>query len=574
MRVSQFLSKTARQDPAEAETASHRLMLKAGMMSQVAAGVYAYLPLALRSLGKIERIIREEMDGAGGQEVRMPALQSIDSWRESGRDATFGPTLFRLLDRRERELVLAPTHEEVVTALVRASVSSYRDLPLLVYQVQTKFRDEPRPRAGLLRGREFDMMDAYSFDTDVEGLDLSYRRMMEAYRAVFRRCGLTTIAVEADSGAIGGKDSHEFIMPSESGEDVVLTCPTGDYAANVERAASRKPPALDGGPLPLELVATPDTPTIAEVAGFLGVPTSQTLKAVFYRATGGRVDDATVLVTIRGDLEVNEVKLKSLLGAVELRLATAEESEAAGLTPGYTSPIGVESVLRIADESVRQGSNFVVGANQPGHHYKNANYPRDFTVDEVADIALAQAGHGCPVCGTALEPMRGIEVGHVFKLGTFFSEALGANFLDNQGRQHPIIMGCYGIGVTRVLAAAIEQNHDVKGIAFPAPIAPFHVHLVALNVDNPQVKDATEGVYKELSALGYEVLYDDRDETAGVKFNDADLLGLPLRVVVSPRNLAGHVVEVTHRRDGRTAQLPFEALSSTVAQWLGEELQG
>ena len=563
-----MLSKTLRQEPGEADAASHRLMLKAGMLTQVAAGVYAYLPLALRSIRKIEGIIREEMDAAGGQEVRMPALQPVEIWRQSGREAAFGDNLFRLEDRREREMVLAPTHEEVVTQLVRANVSSYRDLPLLVYQVQTKFRDELRPRAGLMRGREFDMKDAYSFDADADGLDRSYRRMVEAYQAVFRRCGLSTLAVEADSGAIGGKESHEFIMPTESGEDVVLTCPTGDYAANVERAASRRPPALEGEELPLELVPTPDKPTIAEVAAYLGVPTSQTVKAVFYRA-----DDETVLVVIRGDLEVNEMKLKNLLHVTELRMATAEESAAAGLTPGYTSPIGMESVKRIADESVLQGNNFVAGANRPDHHYRNANYPRDFEASQVADIALSQPGHGCPVCGMPLEAMRGIEVGHVFKLGTFFSELLGATFLDALGQQQPIIMGCYGIGVTRLLAAAIEQNHDDKGIVFPAPIAPYQVHLVALNVGDPAVPEAAERVYDALSAGGFEVLYDDRDETAGVKFNDADLLGLPLRLVVSPRNLAQGMVEMRRRGAEESALVSLNGeVGDEVVRKVGEML--
>ena len=576
MRTSRLLTKTLRQDPAEAETASHRLMLRAGMMAQVAAGVYSYLPLALRSIRKIEAIIREEMDAAGGQEVRMPALQPVETWQETGRDTAFGANLFHLRDRRERELVLAPTHEEVVTHIVRANVSSYRDLPLLVYQIQTKFRDEPRPRAGLLRGREFDMKDAYSFDADAEALDISYRRMVEAYEAVFRRCGLTTLAVEADSGAIGGKDSHEFIMPAESGEDTVLRCPKCGYAANAERASSVKPPAPGGEALDLEEVATPGIGTIAALAEFLGIPASQTLKAVFYRIEGGRTgggaeEAETVLVTIRGDLEVNEVKLKNLLHAADLRMATADESRAAGLTPGYTSPIGITDVRRIGDESIGQGANFAVGANREGYHYRNANYPRDFAVDEVADIALAAEGHGCPECGGVLVAVRGIEVGHVFKLGTFFSEALGAHFLDAQGQQQPAIMGCYGIGVTRVLAAAIEQNHDEKGIVFPAPIAPFQVHLLALNADDPEVAAAAGKLYGELTEGGYDVLFDDRVESAGVKFNDADLIGLPVRLVVSPRNMKQGIVEVKARRGGEAQGVAFDAAEQAVAGLLATD---
>ena len=566
MRTSQFLSKTLRQDPGEAETASHRLMLRAGMMMQVAAGVYAYLPPALRSLHKIERIIREEMDAAGGQEVRMPALQPAETWQQSGRYEAMGEILFRVSDRRDRNLVLAPTHEEVITAIAKANIESYRDLPRLLYQIQTKFRDEPRPRAGLLRGREFDMKDAYSFDTDQEALDISYQRMRQAYRNIFQRCGLPTLEVEADSGAIGGKDSHEFIMPAEAGEDTVLVCPTGDYAANAERATSVIPPAAEGEPLAIELVDTPGLTTIAQLAEFMGLPESQTLKAVFYQADG-----ETVLVTIRGDLEVNEVKLKNLLGVRDLRMANADESQAAGLTAGSTSPIGLTGIKSIGDLSILQGNNFVAGANTQNKHYKNVSYPRDFAVDQTADIALAQAGHGCPLCGAALEEMRGIEVGHVFKLGTFYTRTIGAEYSDDQGGLNAIVMGCYGIGVTRVLAAAIEQNHDDAGIVYPPPIAPFQVHLLALNADNPDVGPAAEQTYADLEELGYEVLFDDRVETAGVKFNDADLLGLPVRIVVSPRNIKNGVVEVKRRGDSEGVQVLPAALAETVAELMAKD---
>jgi prolyl-tRNA synthetase len=566
MRTSRFLSKTLRQDPGEAETASHRLMLRAGMMMQVAAGVYAYLPPALRSLHKIERIIREEMDAAGGQEVRMPALQPAETWRQTGRYDAMGEILFKLDDRRERGMVLAPTHEEVITAIVKANVESYRDLPLLLYQIQTKFRDEARPRAGLLRGREFDMKDAYSFDTDQETLDVAYQRMREAYRNIFRRCGLPTLEVEADSGAIGGKDSHEFIVPADSGEDTVLICPNGNYAANAERATSVIPPAPEGEALAMEIVDTPGVTTIAQLAAFMGVGESQTLKAVFYNADG-----ETVLVTIRGDLEVNEVKLKNLLAARELRLATPDESHAAGLTPGSTSPVGLSGVRRIGDPSIQQGNNFVAGANAPDKHYKFVNYPRDFEVDQIADVATAQAGHGCPNCDAKLEEVRGIEVGHVFKLGTFYTTTIGAEYSDEEGKLNPIVMGCYGIGVTRVLAAAIEQNHDDKGVMFPAPIAPFDVHLLALNPDNAEVSARAEQTYVELQERGYEVLFDDRAESAGVKFNDADLLGLPVRVVVSPRNVKNGVVEIKRRRDSEAAQVAPDALGGAVAEMLAQD---
>ena len=563
MRATEFLSRTLRQDPSEAETASHRLMLRAGMMLQAAAGVYSYLPLALRSIKKIERIVRDEMNAAGGQEVLMPALQTLETWEESGRAAAFGGNLFRLFDRRERPMVLAPTHEEVVTAIAGAHVESYRDLPLNIYQIQTKFRDEPRPRAGLLRGREFVMKDAYSFDTDQEGLDVTYQRMRVAYRNIFRRCGLPTIEVEADSGAIGGKDSHEFIMPAPSGEDVILYCEESGYAANVERATSIIAPAEEDEPRPLELVDTPGITTIADLAVYLGIAESQTLKAVFYQA-----DDETVLVTIRGDIEVNEVKLKNHLRCIDLRLANAEEVAAAGLTPGSTSPVGLSGIRRIADNSIMQGTNFAAGANQPDKHYQNVNYPRDFQIDETVDIATAREGDGSPDGQGTLKAVRGIEVGHVFKLGTFFTTTLGVDYLDENGTLKPPVMGCYGIGVTRVLAAAIEQNHDDKGIIFPAPIAPFQAHLLALNASDPDVIAAADALYEELTSGGCEVLYDDRAESAGVKFNDADLLGLPVRIVVSPRNLKQGVVEVKRRRADEAAQVSADGVVAAVRDLL------
>ncbi|MBI4199648.1 MAG: proline--tRNA ligase [Chloroflexi bacterium] len=553
MRFSQLFGRTLRQEPAEAETASHRLMLKAGMIHQVAAGSYAYLPLAHRSLRKVEQIIREEMDAAGSQELKMPALQPLELWQETGRAAAFGQNLFQLRDRRDRPLVLAPTHEEVVTQMVRAHVKSYRDLPLILYQIQTKFRDEPRARAGLIRVREFDMKDAYSFDADEEGLGLSYGRMVEAYKTIFRRCGLPALAVEADPGAIGGKDSQEFMLPTEAGEDTIVLCPACGYAANAERATGVPPPVSPEDRLPLEEVATPGCTTIAQVAAYVGVPESKTLKAVFYVADG-----RLVFVTIRGDLEVNEVKLGRVLRARELRMASDAEVSEAGLVAGYASPIGVKGVTILADASVGQGANFVVGANRPGYHLRNANVPRDFQPDLVADIALAQEGHGCPKCGSPLRASRGIEVGHVFKLGTFFSERLGATYLDPRGQQRPVVMGCYGIGVGRLLAAAIEQNHDEKGMIFPPPIAPYEVYLASLNVENEAVRQAADDLFQQLQGAGIEVLYDDRAESAGVKLNDADLLGFPVRLVVSPRTVKQGSVEVKGRREekGRVVGMP------------------
>ena len=564
MKFSQLISRTMRGEPAEAETASHRLMLKAGMILQVASGIYSYLPLAWRSLRKIENIIRDEMDSAGGQEVRMPVLQPLELWEETDRRAAFGENLFRLQDRRGRPMVMAPTHEEVVTSIVRSSVQSYRDLPAVIYQIQTKFRDEPRPRGGLIRVREFDMKDAYSFHADEESLETSYQVMAKAYRNIYTRCGLPALMVEADSGAIGGKDSHEFILPTPSGEDTVVTCPKCGYAANSEKARGRVHQAPEEPLLPMETVSTPGVKTIAELSEFLGRPADKTLKAVFYSADG-----EVVLVTIRGDLEVNEIKLKNTLHAHDLRLAKEKEVKEAGLVAGSASPIGLDGIKRIGDESIQSGANFAAGANMPDSHIINANHPRDFQLDILTDIALAQDGHACANCGTPLTSVRGVEVGHIFKLGTFFSETLGARFLDQEGQQRPIIMGCYGIGVGRLLAAAIEQNHDDKGIIFPAPIAPYQVHLVGLNMSDPTVAQASDDLYKQLWEEGIETLYDDRvDEAAGVKFNDADLLGLPVRLVVSPRTLKQDSVELKLRNETESVQVPVNEIVERVTATL------
>ncbi len=553
MRVSKLLSKTLRDDPSEVETISHKLMLRSGMILQVTSGVYSYLPLALRSIQKIEQIVREEMNAANGQEVLMPALQPLEIWQQTGRNEAFGDNLFTLKDRREREMVLAPTHEETITAMAAAHIESYRDLPVTLYQIQTKFRDEPRPRAGLLRGREFIMKDAYSFNLNQNSLDESYQRMREAYRNIFRRCGLPTIEVEADSGAIGGKDSHEFIMPAESGEDLILFCNESGYAANVERAKSTISNVVITEPDELELIDTPSVKTIEELSSFLGIAKEQTLKAVFYQA-----DSELILVTIRGDIEVNEVKLKNHLHVTDLHLATEEETRLSSLTPGSTSPIGLNNIRTIADFSIELGGNYAAGANINDKHYINVNYPRDFKVDEILDIATAREGDKSPDGKGILVSTRGIEVGHVFKLGTFFTDALGLEYADEQGKLSPVLMGCYGIGVSRILAAAIEQNHDDKGIIFPAPIAPYQVQLISLNSDNEEVSSTSAVLYQALIDSGCDVLWDDRLETAGVKFNDSDLLGLPLRIIVSPRNLKDGVIELKRRRDDSSTKIGLD----------------
>ena len=560
MKVTQLVTKSLRDDPPEAETASHRLMLRAGLIYQVAAGIYASLPLAYKSLRKIENIIREEMDRAGGQELLMPALQPLELWEQTGRGAAFGDNLFSLEDRRGRPMVLAPTHEEVVTGIVKANVQSYRDLPVILYQIQTKFRDEPRPRAGLVRVREFAMKDAYSFNADEESLDDSYQAMAQAYKNIYRRCGLPVLMAEADSGAIGGKDSHEFILATPTGEDTVITCPACGYTANAEKASGVYHELSAEDEESLEAVSTPGVKTIDGLAQYLNISDEKTFKAVFYMADG-----EVVFVTIRGDLEVNDIKLKNALRASDLRLADDQEVAKAGLVAGSASAIGIHDIKRVGDLSITRGNNFVVGGNKPDTHLRGANYPRDFQVDILTDIALARPGQGCPNCDQPLEAVRGVEVGHIFKLGTFFSEALGANYLDREGQHQPIIMGCYGIGVGRLLAAAIEQNHDDKGIMFPAPIAPYQVHLVGLNLADEQVAEEAERLYQELKDQGIEVLYDDRtDQTAGVKLNDVDLLGLPVRLVVSPRNVKAGVVEFKQRLDETSSLVPAGEVVATL----------
>ena len=561
MRISKLFGKTQREVPAEAETISHQLLLRAGMIHQAAAGVYSYLPLAWRVLKKIENIIRSEMDKAGGQELMMPVLQPLELWQETGRDLAFGKGLFTLSDRRDRKLALGPTHEEVMTQLVSHNVQSYRDLPLLLYQIQTKFRDEPRPRAGLIRVREFTMKDLYSFDTDEDGLNQSYGKMLQAYQNIYARCGLPALLVEADSGAIGGKDSHEFIVITESGEDEIIYCPNCQYTANTDKAQSIKNKIEGEEPLPLEEVATPGAATIEQVSNFLKVPQNHTLKAVFYVADG-----KLVFVVIRGDIEVNEVKLKNVLHCSELRLASEAEVIDAGIVAGSASPIGISGIKVVADDSITSGANFVARANKPDTHFRNVNYPRDFKVNLLADIARARAGEGCPKCGDKLSSTRGIEVGHIFKLGTFISQKLGAFFIDPNGVSRPIVMGSYGIGLGRLLAAAIEQNHDDKGIIWPISIAPYHIHLCPLYLENPQVATIVENVYADFEAQGLEVLFDDRKESPGVKFNDADLLGIPIRVIISPRTLETNSVEVKRRSEKEAHLMPLEGIAARLEE--------
>jgi prolyl-tRNA synthetase len=586
MRLSRHFGRTLREAPAEAETASHRLLVRGGYIDQLAAGLFSLLPLGLRVQRRLEAIVRRELERAGAQEVLMPVLQPVELWQATGRDAAYGPELYRLQDRRERGFVLAPTHEEAVTRLAATFARSHRDLPVSLFQIQTKMRDEPRPRAGLLRVREFVMMDAYSFDAGSEGLDAAFETMRAAFGRIFAAAGLPVVAVQADSGAIGGKESVEFVLPAAAGEDTVVRCAGCDYAANLEKAESVLGAGPDGaGVAPdgvaMARVSTPGVKTIEALATFLGIDPAQTLKAVFYWAGppgGGGAGDGLVFAGIRGDLAVNETKLRRALGRDDLRLATDAEVAAAGLVAGSASPVGVRGPRTVVDRSVPEAGPLVAGGNQKDVHLRDVRYGRDFTADVVADIATVRQGDPCPECGRPLSLQRGIELGHIFKLGVRYSEALGARYLDPAGRQQPVWMGCYGIGIGRTLAAAVEMEapqpgHDERGIIWPPALAPFDVHLVALNYDHPDVNPAADELYRALQDAGVAVVLDDRPESAGVKLNDADLLGLPLRVTLGPRGLrrGGEqppYVEVRRRASGDTETVPLEGAAGRITALL------
>ncbi len=542
MRSTKLFGKTLRQAPADAENISHKLLTRAGFIQQIAAGIFSLQPLGSRSITKIRNIIREEMDRAGAQEINMPVVQPRDLWEESGRADTFVPPLARFQDRRERDMVIAPTHEETATAMARAGVTSYRDLPFTIYQIQTKFRDETRPRGGLLRVREFEMKDAYSFDADEDGMDRSFQAMVGAYKRIFNRCGLDVVMVDADSGGIGGKDSNEFVLLTDSGEDRILMSTDSDYAANVEKAEFIKKSFPSEAHGVVEEFATPGLKTIEALAKEEGVSRSKTAKAVFYR-----VEDEIVIVTIRGDYDVNETKLRNLLGGSEPRLATGEEVKAAGWVPGSASAVGLKGIRSIVDDSITMGSNYLAGANKEGFHLRNVNFERDFKADILGDIAEAKKGYLSPDGKGKLVVKRGIEVGHVFKLGNVYSSKMGADYTDDDGQRHEILMGCYGIGVGRLLAAAVESNHDDFGMILPQAIAPYDVYLAALNLDDDYISNQADLLYKSLLDAGYDVLFDDRDVPPGVKFKDADLFGIPVRVVISSRSLDSGGVEVKGR---------------------------
>jgi prolyl-tRNA synthetase len=561
MRLSHLFFTTLRDDPADAEMASHRLLVRAGYVRQLGAGIYSLLPLGWRVTRRVEQIIREEMERIGCQEMSMPVVHPADLWRETGRYQKIGPELVRFKDRGGRDMVLAMTHEEVVTDLLREIVSSYRQLPMLVYHFQTKFRDEPRSRGGLIRVREFVMKDSYSCDLDEAGLDNSYRLHYEAYTRIFERFGLDAIPVGADVGMMGGSLAHEFMVLNEFGEDTLVICERGDYAFNQQIAVVGKPEPPAEEPMPTEEVATPGTATIADLAAFLGIGADRTAKATFFVTGDGRL----VTVIVRGDYEVNETKLANAVKATALRPAQADEIRAAGLEPGSASPIGAHDTLVVVDELAARSPNLVAGANRAGFHLRNVNVGRDFTPDLVIDVVNARAGDPCPACGDPVVLRQGIEVGNIFKLGTDFSVPLGAAYLGEDGERHPIVMGSYGIGLGRNVASIVEAHHDEKGIVWPEAVAPYAAHLVTVSgARDPRVIEEADALHQRLSDAGVEILYDDRDESPGVKFTDAELLGMPLIVTISPRSLAAGGAEVTVRASGDRSVRPIAELEAQL----------
>jgi prolyl-tRNA synthetase len=562
MRLSHLFFTSFRDDPAEAEMVSHKLLVRAGYVRQLGAGIYSLLPLGFAVTKKVEQVIREEMNAIGGQEMAMPVVHPAELWKETGRYQKIGPELLRFKDRGGRDLVLAMTHEEVVADLTRDLVKSYRQLPAIVYHFQTKFRDEPRSRGGLIRVREFVMKDSYTLDADEAGLDHGYELHYQAYEKIFARLGLKTVVVGADVGIMGGSLAHEFMVLNDHGEDTLVLCDACGYAANQQIAAVAKPDPPAEEPKPTEEVATPEADTIAALAAHLGVSTDRTAKATFFMTGDGRLLTAIV----RGDFEVNETKLSNAVRAVGgLRPAHAEEIEAAGMVPGYASPIGAHDTVVVVDDLAARSPNLVAGANRHGFHLLNVNHGRDFTADMVADIANARAGDPCPQCGEPLALRNGIEVGNIFKLGTDFTEKLGATYLAEDGSRRLVIMGSYGIGLGRNVACIVEEHHDDKGIIWPREVAPYPAHLVTLGAaKEPAVAEAAEALYQRLADAGVEVLYDDRDESPGVKLTDAELLGMPTIVTISPRSLAAGGAEVTDRATGERTVRPIDEVEAEL----------
>ncbi len=563
MKMSELFGQTLREPPADAQIASHQLLVRAGFIRQLGAGIFSYLPLARRSMTKIENILRDEMNAIGGQEITMPVVHPADIWKETRRWYEIGAEMGRFHDRNGRDMVLAMTHEEVIADLVHMEIRSYKQLPRLLYHIQTKWRDDPRPRAGLIRVREFTMKDSYSLDKDRDGLDKQYRAHYQAYFNIFHRCGLPVVAVRSDVGMMGGKVAHEFMYLTPIGEDTMLICDECGYTANRQIARFQKPIPVEEKPRPVEKVSTPGVTTIKGLAEFLGVAESRTAKAVFRIATitAGREDvEKFVFAVVRGDMDVNETKLANAVKAKSLRPARDEEIRAVGAIPGYASPIGIEDAIVVVDDLIPDSPNLVAGANDEGCHLLNVNYGRDYRADVIEDIVVAEDGCACPECGAAMTALRGVEAGNIFKLGTRYSEAMGCTFADKDGQDKPVVMGSYGIGVGRLLACVAEEYHDEYGLMWPVSVAPYHVYVVVLHGN----EERAERLYAELQSASVEVLYDDRDERAGVKFNDADLIGIPIRLTVSKRALEAGGVEFKLRHSPERFVVPQGEVVSYV----------
>lgn len=543
MRLSTYLMPTLKEIPKDAQMVSHKLLIRAGMMRRLSGGIYSYLPLGWRVFTNIAKIIRDEMNKIGGQELRMPMVHPARLWQETGRWYVVGSELTRFKDRKNRDMVLGITHEEVITDIVRSCINSYRQLPMMLYQIQTKFRDEPRPRGGLIRAREFAMKDAYSFHTTKEDLDEYYPKVRQAYLNIFHRCGLDPIEVEADPGIMGGSDSHEFMQLNEDGEDSLAKCTNCGYAANLDNAKAGDYKQDSEEEKEVEEIATPGMWSIEAVARYLAIPQRKTAKVVFYKSAG-----ELIFALVRGDLDVNEGKLARVLGSSDFKAASEEDIEEVGAVPGYASPIGLaDKVKVIVDRSIAQSTNLVAGANKKDYHLKNVNYPRDFKADEIVDIAMVRDGDSCPQCGGDLEVLSSIELGHIFKLGTKYSKSLEANFLDQDRQEYPILMGCYGIGLGRLMAAVVEKHHDEQGIIWPRALAPFQYIILVLNVDDQKQRRLGDKIFQELKAREVDCLYDDRDVSAGVKFNDAELVGIPFQIVIGPQGMENNEIEVQRR---------------------------
>jgi prolyl-tRNA synthetase len=567
MRWSQALIPTLKEDPQDAEVISHKLMVRGGFIRKLISGAYSYLPLGLRVLEKVKSIIRQEMDAKGSQEVLLPAIHPPEIWKKTGRYDVLGNVLIKFKDRHGKEHVLGPTHEEIITDLVANNVRSYKELPLILYQIQTKFRDEPRPRFGVMRTSEFIMKDAYSFDCDADGMEASYKKMYEAYCRIFERCGLPYMPVEADPGMMGGSVSHEFMVPSPAGEDRIAVCQKCKYSASTEVAAC-KPKGKSSGSkekkLPIAEVETPGISTIEKVSELLKVGPEKLVKTLIYKA-----DDRVVALLLRGDHEANETKLKNYLKCATLELADQKAIEnVTGAPVGFSGPVRIREARIIADNSVKDMANFITGANKKDAHLINVNTDRDFETKEFGDFRMITVEDGCPSCGKTIEIKQAIEVGHTFKLGTKYSDCLGAKVLDKDGKEIPAVMGCYGIGVTRILASVIESSNDKDGIVWPLSIAPYSALIIALNMEDKKVKEVSEAAYRNLTGAGVDVLFDDRNESAGVKFKDGDLIGVPVKIVVGSKNARKDMVEVKNRKTGAVEEVKFSELEAHIKKLL------